>query len=153
MSLFLKAAAAHHQKIGNSIKDKSNKDTMAPYFTHLLANWVKVATDMPELTANEIQKKVWQVWELKGIRKSRKKIKKKDPKAPKHPISAYVIYLTQTRVNLVKEHPDMSVKEVMSEVGQRWKKLSDEERAPFLQEARSRSEEYFKEMARYKGYF
>ena len=35
-------------------------DKMAPYFSHLLNSWTKVATTWPDLTAQEVQTEVWQ---------------------------------------------------------------------------------------------
>merc|ERR1719318_2233275 len=132
---------------------------MASYFTHLLTNWVKVATARPELTAQEVQQVIWKHWSsqagdiVPGSGGKRKKKKAKDPNAPKHPISAYLIYLNQMRAELSKENTNMSNSEVMAEAGKKWKSLDDEARAPFVEEAKKKSEEYYQEMAKYKGYF
>jgi len=158
---FLSAAAAHDEK-QQAKKWKGGPamtlDKMAPYFTHLLTNWVKVATAKPELTAQEVQKVIWKHWSsqaenrLVGIGKKKYK-KTKDPNAPKHPMSAYLIYLNQTRAELFKENPTMTNSEMMAEAGKKWKSLDEESRAPFVEDAKKKSEDYYQEMAKYKGYF
>eukprot|EP00092_Neocalanus_flemingeri_P025535 GFUD01027685.1.p1 GENE.GFUD01027685.1~~GFUD01027685.1.p1 ORF type:complete len:323 (-),score=89.17 GFUD01027685.1:71-1039(-) len=155
-------AAADHQ---NNVRKQSTADLvkvtdkMAPYFNHLQTNWLKIATSRPELSTQDVQDMVWQDWSSstqgnKGLgRKVRGKKKGKDPRAPKHPMSAYLIYLTKLRMTVTKERPELSVKEVMAEVGQMWKTLDEEEKAPYVKEAAEKSEEYYKEMAKFKGYF
>jgi len=155
---YLLAAAAHDQKLKTQTDEAPGKmDKMSSYFTHLLSNWVMVATYRPDLTPKEVQEEVWQKWNTQtGNRlagKGRRKKKVKDPRAPKHPMSAYLIYLTNMRPVVVKEQPKLSAKEVMAQVGQMWKKLSEEDKAPYVNEARKKSEEYYQEMGKFKGYF
>ena len=101
---------------------------------------------------------IWKQWSSQagngsgGIGKKMKK-KAKDPNAPKHPMSAYLIYLNQMRAELFKENPMMTNSEMMAEAGKKWKSLDEESRAPFVEEAKKKSEEYYQEMAKYKGYF
>ena len=68
-------------------------------------------------------------------------------------MSAYLIYLTNMRPVVVKEQPMLPLKEVMAQVGQMWKKLSEEDKAPYVNEAREKSEKYYQEMGKFKGYF
>ncbi len=46
----------------------------------------------------------------------------------KKPLSGYMLFCKEERPKVVKEHPDMKAKEVMTELGKRWKALSDEGR-------------------------
>jgi hypothetical protein len=76
-------------------------DKMAPYFSHLLSSWPKVATTRPDLTAQEVQTMVWQEWASRGangkVGKGKRMKKIKDTNAPKRPLSAYMNYLYQNR--------------------------------------------------------
>jgi hypothetical protein len=70
---FLAAATAHNKEqqakvmmAGDKAREMSGDmiktvDKMAPYFSHLLNSWTKVATTWPDLTAQEeVQTEVWQ---------------------------------------------------------------------------------------------
>jgi len=65
-----------------------------------------------------------------------KKVKKvKDPNAPKNPRHAYSFFSDFERAVLKKENPDIKGTEVFSEIGKRWKTLSDDKKAPFVKMA------------------
>ena len=111
-------------------------DKMAPYFSHLLSSWPKVATTRPDLTAQEVQTMVWQEWASRGangkVGKGKRMKKIKDTNAPKCP-------------------PTLTYSEVLAKAGKKWKSLDEETRAPFVAEAKKKSEEYHQEKTKYKG--
>eukprot|EP00092_Neocalanus_flemingeri_P021532 GFUD01023350.1.p1 GENE.GFUD01023350.1~~GFUD01023350.1.p1 ORF type:complete len:330 (+),score=110.60 GFUD01023350.1:49-1038(+) len=156
---FLSAAADYQNNLIKQSKADPGKvvDKMAPYFNHLQTNWLKIATSRPELSTQEVQEMVWQNWSSstqgnKGLGgKERGKKMVKGPMAPKRPMVAYMIYLTKMRILVTKEKPEMSVEEVMTEVGRMWKTLDEEEKAPYMKEAAEKSKEYNKEMEKFKG--
>lgn len=65
--------------------------------------------------------------EVKKERKARVP-KPKDPKAPKRPPSAYLLFQNEVREDERKAHPDLSYKEVLGVISQKWKDLSEEQR-------------------------
>jgi hypothetical protein len=54
-----------------------------------------------------------------------KKRAKKDPNAPKKALSAYMLWLNETRDEIKKEHPGISVTELSKKAGVLWKALGD----------------------------
>ncbi|CAF0957020.1 unnamed protein product [Rotaria sordida] len=70
--------------------------------------------------------------------------KSKDPKAPKRYRSAYILFSIDKRYQIKNENPELSPKEILSELGALWKsadlqtkeyfqKLSDNEKAEYGQ--------------------
>lgn len=51
--------------------------------------------------------------------------KKKDPNAPKKAISAYFFFCADHREKVKKEHPDLKLTEISSELGKLWKECSE----------------------------
>lgn len=155
---FLLAAAAHQEMRSKKMFTGSHmtnlEGKMATYFTYLLNNWLKVASARPKLTPKQIQDDVWLKWSSgPGSQVRGKKKKVKDPNAPKHPMSAYLIFLNKIRAEVAKDNPKMTNTEVMAEAGKRWKYLEEEAKAPFVNEAKKISEEYYEKKAKYMGYF
>jgi hypothetical protein len=77
--------------------------------------------------------------------KGRKRKQKKD--GPKRGKSAYIFYSQEIRQQLTKEQPELSITEASKVIGQRWGKLTDEEKAPYAELARKDKERYEREKA------
>jgi hypothetical protein len=56
-------------------------------------------------------------------------------KKPKKCLSAYMIFVKETRPLIVDTHPEMGALQVMQEVGKKWQALTAEERLYFKQKA------------------
>lgn len=56
--------------------------------------------------------------------KSKKRVKK-DPNAPKKALSAYMLWLNQTRDEIKKDNPGISITELSKKAGVLWKALED----------------------------
>jgi high mobility group protein B3 len=84
-------------------------------------------------------------------RKSTKKDKKaKDPNKPKRPASAFFIFMEEFRQQYKEKHPNnKSVSVVGKAGGDKWKSLSDAEKAPYAAKAEKRKAEYEKNMKAY----
>jgi hypothetical protein len=81
----------------------------------------------------------------------KKKRKQKDPNAPKKANTAYIFFV-QSRVDAVKKaHPDYKMTEVMADLGQTWKALSEKEKKQFKDLAAKDAQRYEAEMAKYKA--
>lgn len=81
-------------------------------------------------------------------RKARKA--KKDPNKPKRAPTAFFIYLEDFRKIYKKEHPDVKgVAAVGKACGDKWKEMTDEEKAPYVMKATQKRAEYEKALASY----
>jgi hypothetical protein len=85
------------------------------------------------------------------VKKERKPRKEKDPDAPKHPCSAYVLFCSSIRKSLMQENPDLTFSDVGKMMGERYKALTDEEKAPFLEQAKEMREQYNVAHAEYEA--
>ena len=83
--------------------------------------------------------------ELKKNRKRRKQ--KGEPKSIRN---AYIFFSVEERTSVKAEKPDMEPKEIMSELGKRWNKLSEKGRAKYAEMAANDKERYVKEMKEWR---
>jgi len=60
-----------------------------------------------------------------GGKGSKSKKAKKDPNAPKKPLSAYMLWLQETRPSLKKKYPGASITELSKRAGEVWKGITD----------------------------
>ncbi|KAK3232010.1 hypothetical protein Dsin_003891 [Dipteronia sinensis] len=74
----------------------------------------------------------------------------KDPNKPKRPASAFFVFMEEFRETYKKEHPkNKSVAAVGKAGGERWKSLSESEKAPYVAKAEKRKVDYEKDMKSY----
>jgi len=59
--------------------------------------------------------------------------KKKERTGPKRPTSSYMFFCQHERDTIKNECPNMNAKEITSELGRRWKTLTDEQKVPYLE--------------------
>lgn len=79
-----------------------------------------------------------------------KKHKKKDPNAPKRAMSAFMFFSQAERENVKKSNPGIAFTEVGKVLGERWNKMSAEEKAPYEAKARADKKRYGEEISGYK---
>ncbi|KAJ3694121.1 hypothetical protein LUZ60_009601 [Juncus effusus] len=83
---------------------------------------------------------------------SKKKTKKKkDPNAPKRGMSAFMFFSNSERDNIKKATPGLQFTEVGKALGDKWKKLTAEEKEKYEKMAKVDSVRYKKEMETYKS--
>ena len=80
-----------------------------------------------------------------GGKKTKTGRKKKDPNAPKRPLSAYLLFCGKERAKVTSSNPEMKGRAVMTELGARWGRLSDEAKTPFKDEAAGLAKTYVKD--------
>ena len=82
-----------------------------------------------------------------------KKKKKKDPDAPKKNLNAWMFFIQQVRPQVVAElgEDGKRVAAVTKAVGERWSKMSAEEKAPYEQMAEEDKKRYAAEMEVYNA--
>ncbi|XP_038705027.1 high mobility group B protein 2-like [Tripterygium wilfordii] len=74
----------------------------------------------------------------------------KDPNMPKRPASAFFVFMEEFRETFKKDHPkNKSVAVVGKAGGDKWKSLSEAEKAPYVAKAVKRKAEYEKNMKAY----
>jgi len=74
----------------------------------------------------------------------------KDPNKPKRPASAFFVFMEDFRKQYKEKHPNnKSVSVVGKAGGDKWKSLSDAEKAPYVAKAEKRKVEYEKALQAY----
>ncbi|KAK9225990.1 hypothetical protein WN943_011036 [Citrus x changshan-huyou] len=83
--------------------------------------------------------------------KKEKAGKKKDSNAPKRPLSAYFIFMEDFRKSFKESFPDNKSVAAMGKAGgQKWKSMSEAEKAPYVQKALNKKAEYELALEAYK---
>lgn len=79
----------------------------------------------------------------------KKKKVKKDPNAPKRGLSAFMYFSSAERPKVKEDKPEISFGDVGKELGERWKAISDKEKAKFEEMAKKDKDRYTKEKTAY----
>ncbi|KAH9793152.1 High mobility group B protein 3 [Citrus sinensis] len=83
--------------------------------------------------------------------KKEKAGKKKDSNAPKRPLSAYFIFMEDFRKSFKESFPDNKSVAAMGKAGgEKWKSMSEAEKAPYVQKALNKKAEYELALEAYK---
>lgn len=80
---------------------------------------------------------------------TRKPRKKKDKNAPKRALSAFMFFSNDIRETVKREMPELQFLEISSEIGRRWKQISDEDRKPYDELAAADKRRYQEEKEDY----
>ncbi|XP_050224067.1 FACT complex subunit SSRP1 [Mercurialis annua] len=83
--------------------------------------------------------------------KKKKQKRKKDPNAPKKAMSGFMFFSQMERENVKKSHPGIAFGEVGKVLGEKWKKLTVEEKEPYEAKARADKMRYKEEVDGYKN--
>ncbi|CAA6671707.1 unnamed protein product [Spirodela intermedia] len=81
----------------------------------------------------------------------KKKKKKKDPNAPKRAMSGFMFFSNSERDNIKKGNPALSFTDVGRALGERWKKMTAEEKEPYESMSRADQKRYKAALAGYKS--
>lgn len=73
----------------------------------------------------------------------------KDPLRPKKPKSAYLYFMEATRNELSGANPGIRIEALSKLIGEEWRKLTDEQKAPYIAQADADQERYREAMAGY----
>jgi len=77
--------------------------------------------------------------------------KPKDPNMPKRSASSYFLFGNSVRQEIKNENPTLKVTEIAKLIGERWGKLTEEEKKPFNAQAATLKAEYLRRMEKYRG--
>ncbi|KAK3030827.1 hypothetical protein RJ639_035756 [Escallonia herrerae] len=83
--------------------------------------------------------------------KKKKPKKKKDPNAPKRAMTGFFFFSQSERENVKRSNPDIKFTEVGKVLGERWNKMSAEEKEPFEAKARADKKRYQDQISGYKN--
>jgi hypothetical protein len=81
----------------------------------------------------------------------KKKKAKKDPNAPKRPLSAFFLFCADERAGVKAIHPSYSVGEVAKHLGERWNKVSPEQKQKYEARAQQDKQRYERDMENYRN--
>jgi|UniRef100_K3WX01 hypothetical protein len=79
----------------------------------------------------------------------RKQRKKKDKNAPKRALSAFMFFSNDIRDTVKREMPELEFLQISSEIGRRWKEISEEDRRPYDELAAADKKRYLEEKEDY----
>lgn len=79
------------------------------------------------------------------------KRKKKDPMKPKKPLSAYMLFASAKRPQIIKDNPQATFCEVGKIVGEMWKKVDEKDKETFAKKAAVEKKKYDANVAKYKA--
>ncbi|KAL6844919.1 hypothetical protein ACP4OV_025578 [Aristida adscensionis] len=84
-----------------------------------------------------------------SVRKSKAE---KDPNKPKRPPSAFFVFMEGFRKDYKEKHPNVKQVSVIGKAGgEKWKSMSEAEKAPFVAKAEKLKAEYNKKMDTYNN--
>ncbi|KAK1693625.1 hypothetical protein QYE76_010322 [Lolium multiflorum] len=89
--------------------------------------------------------------DAEGSEKKKAKKKKKDPNAPKRAIAPFMYFSKTERVNLKNSNPELGVTDIAKKLGEKWQKMSAEERQPYVEQSIVDKKRYADETAAYRG--
>ncbi|CAL5072943.1 unnamed protein product [Urochloa decumbens] len=76
----------------------------------------------------------------------------KDPNKPKRPPSAFFVFMEEFRKDYKEKHPNVKQVSVIGKAGgEKWKSLSESEKAPYVSKAEKLKVEYTKKMDAYNN--
>lgn len=96
------------------------------------------------------KKKEKKVVKEKKERKPRKEKKQKDQGGPKRPMSAYMLWLNNSRERIKSENPGISITEISKKAGEMWRQLGKEEKEEWEGKAAEAKRQYDKAKKEYK---
>ncbi len=126
----------------NSKKSKSKSKTSPKEYKPGTVGALRQELLAQGVVLGSVYKRKDELLALLGREKDIKKKKTRDPNRPKRPLSAYMLYSKEMRPTIKEDHPEFKVTEVAKEIGHLWKKITNEEKAPFVKEANKLREAY-----------
>jgi hypothetical protein len=95
------------------------------------------------------QKLIKLIDDFQPKKEKKSKKAKKDPIAPKRGKSSYIFFCGDKRVEIKKNNPNLSAKEIVSKLGETWNSLSEKDKQPYILMANEDKDRYSSEMKDY----
>ena len=147
--------------------DQREMEETEQYFGYLFSKWRKVKESDLSKTHGEVQDEVLRTWlergggeggsrdtmgQCDGGGAGVKKVKKtRDPDEPKQPLSSFLLFRAEKEAEVKKELPSLGPRDIMKELGKRWRLLEKEEKEVYLARAAQLALAYKEEMASYRA--
>ena len=139
-------------------------DESEQYFAYLFSKWRKVQEKDMSKSVGEVQDEVLRTWMARGGGEggSRNNMgqcdgggvrgkKTRDPDEPKQPLSSFMLFRAEQEAEVKRELPSLGPKDVMRELGKRWRLLEKEEKEVYLARAGQLSLTYKEDLASYRA--
>ncbi|KAI7864901.1 high mobility group box domain-containing protein [Spinellus fusiger] len=84
---------------------------------------------------------------VKPVDDGKKRRIKKDPSAPKRGLSAYMFFSQDQRQQVKDENPEATFGSIGKLLGEKWKKMSDTDKKPYIEKAEQDKKRYEDEKA------
>ncbi|TVT99205.1 hypothetical protein EJB05_33166 [Eragrostis curvula] len=81
----------------------------------------------------------------------RKPKKKKDPNAPKRAIAPFMYFSKAERANIKGSNPELATTEIAKKLGEKWQKMTAEEKQPYVELSQVDKQRYAEESAAYRS--
>ncbi len=152
----IKSVAAAEKAKAKAAEKKAAKPKRGPtgYFLYMQETRASVKATMPDAKITEISSKIGENWRALSDKKRAEwnaKAKALAPEPtpeqkaaaeaaaakPKRAPTAFFVFMGEMRPKIKAEHPDWDVKQVASEAGARWRKLSQKQKDSYKQEGKS----------------
>ncbi|CAN6336474.1 unnamed protein product [Urochloa humidicola] len=85
-----------------------------------------------------------------GSQKKKAK-RKKDPNAPKRAIVPFMYFSKAERANTKNSNPELTTTDIAKKLGEKWQKMTAEEKQPYVEQSRVDKQRYEEESAAYRG--
>ena len=66
-------------------------------------------------------------------------------------MSPFLFFSNEKRAQIQTEFPDMKITEVSAKLGEIWRKMTDEEKEPYVQKSKSDRDRYKTQQSEFKG--
>uniref|UniRef100_A0A7N0SZ33 FACT complex subunit SSRP1 n=1 Tax=Kalanchoe fedtschenkoi TaxID=63787 RepID=A0A7N0SZ33_KALFE len=83
--------------------------------------------------------------------KNKKQKKKKDPNAPKRAMTGFMYFSQVERENIKKSNPGIAFTDISKVLGEKWNKMTEEEKEPYKAKAHADKKRYADEVSGYKN--
>ncbi|KQK07178.1 hypothetical protein BRADI_2g33580v3 [Brachypodium distachyon] len=88
--------------------------------------------------------------DTEGSEKRKPKKKKKDPNAPKRALAPFMYFSKAERANLKSSNPVLGTTDIAKKLGEKWQKMSAEEKQPYVEQHLVDKKRYQEETAAYR---
>jgi len=112
----------------------------------------EASSTLKKVEDKKIGKRKPAVKEDRASKKQDKKKAAKDPNKPKRPASAFFVFMEEFRKTYKDNHPNVKSVAVIGKAGgEKWKTMSEADKAPYVAKAGKRKVEYEKNIATYNN--
>lgn len=68
---------------------------------------------------------------------------------PKRPLNGYMRYVVQQQPTIIKHHPEIKLNDVIRQIAQQWRTLTEEQKRPFMEESQCARDQFKVDLQKY----